>query len=841
VDELAAGAAEVRSLADLASLLRRLRQRQARVAGADRVSYRALAKLAGWSHAIVGGYLSGTSLAPADRFDVLIRLLGATPAEQRALATARDQVEELRRGSAPPPQNQGVVPRQLPADVAGFTGRQDELAELDALAATPAGERTAVVISSVAGTAGVGKTALVVHWAHRWRGRFPDGQVYVDLRGYDPAAPLAAHDALAGLLEALGVTGANLPAGIDERAARWRSETADRQLLIVLDNAASVEQVRPLLPGTPSCHVLVTSRDSLAGLVVRHGARRLDLDLLPESDAYELLAGLIGPRVAAEPDAARLLVRRCARLPLALRVAAELAVARASTPLAELVAELGDEHLFGDGGDPRADVRAVFSWSVRHLPPEAARVFGLLGWHPHTDFDVYAVAALVGSDVAAARSAVELLARQHLVQVRDGGRYGMHDLLRVYARGLAGGDSEAALGRLFDHYLATAATAMDTLHPAEAFRRPRIARPGTPAPDLADPDAARRWLDTELACLTSIARHGSPSHAVRLSSTLFRYLDGGHHDVGLAMHGYALDAAVHSGDEAGQAEALNGLGTVHMRLGGHAEAVDHLQRALELFRQVDDRVGEARALGNLGVVEASRGHFRRAVEHQEQVLILYRRAGDDVGEARALINLGDDEQRLGWHDRAAEHIGLALDIFRKVGDRDGEAFAVNNLGIVEMRRGNLDTAAAHHRAALAAFREVGGRVGEAWALEGLGDVELRLARQERATECHQEALAVFRDIGDQDGVPWALNGLGETALAEGRPAAALDRHTDALAVAVECGARDQQARAHTGLGLAHRDLGDPERAREHLTTALATYDEFGLPEADEVRAHLAAL
>ncbi|GAA4690797.1 ATP-binding protein [Phytohabitans rumicis] len=700
----------------------------------------------------------------------------------------------------------------------------------------------------------------MVHWAHRWRRRFPDGQLYVDLRGYDPAAPLTAHDALAGLLEALGVGGADLPAGTDERAARYRGETADRHLLIVLDNAASVEQVRPLLPGTPSCLVLVTSRDSLAGLVVRHGARRVDLDLLPAADAYELLDHLIGARVGAEPAAARLLIERCARLPLALRVAAEFAAARGGTPLAELAEELADEQrrmdlLGGDGGDPRTDVSAVFSWSVRHLPPAAARVFRLLGLHPHTDFEAYAAAALAGGDVPAARSALELLARKHLVQSRGGGRYGMHDLLRAYARSLAmteargteapADDPRAALGRLFDHYLATAAGAMDALHPAEAFRRPRIAPPETAAPDLTDPGTARAWLDTELGCLTAVARHaaghGWPSHAVRLSSTLFRYLDGGHHDVGLALHGHALAAAVHSGDEAGQAQALNGLGTVHMRLGGHAEAVEHLQRALVLFRRVGDRVGEARALGNLGVVEASHGHFRRAVEYQEQVLTLYRRAGDDVGEARALINLGDDEQRLGWYDRAAEHIGAALAVFRKVGDRDGEAFAVNNLGIVEMRRGRLDVAAAHHGAALAAFREVGGRVGEAWALEGLGDVELRLGRPERAAAHHRAALDVFREIGDQDGVPWALNGLGDAALAEGCAAQALTRHAAALAVAVGSGARDQQARAHTGLGLAHRALGDPERAREHLATALATYVEFGLPEAEEVRGHLAGL
>ncbi|MEU4164713.1 NB-ARC domain-containing protein [Actinoplanes sp. NPDC026670] len=402
--------------------------------------------------------------------------------------------------------------------MAGFTGRHRELAALDDLAGGEPGRRTAVVISSVSGTAGVGKTALVVHWAHRWRGRFPDGQLYVDLRGYDPAAPLTAHDALATLLEAVGVSSAELSAGVEERAARWRSETADRRLLIVLDNAASVEQVRPLLPGTASCLVLATSRDSLAGLVVRHGARRLDLDLLPAADAYELLRLLIGVRVDAEPEAARLLVERCARLPLALRVAAELAAARPGTSLAGLASELADEqrrmHLLGgDGGDPRTDVSAVFSWSMRHLTPVAARLFRLFGLHPHTDFEAYAAAALAGTDVSAARSTLELLARKHLVQPLGDGRYGMHDLLRAYARSLATDaaedDPRAALGRLFDHYLATAADAMDTLHPAEAFRRPRIAPPGTATPDLSDPGVARAWLDVELDCLTAVARHAA--------------------------------------------------------------------------------------------------------------------------------------------------------------------------------------------------------------------------------------------------------------------------------------------------------------------------------------------
>jgi len=301
-----------------------------------------------------------------------------------------------------------IVPAQLPGDVDVFTGRAAELAELDRLLTTApirtdaadkaGGDSTSVVISAVSGTAGVGKTALALRWAHQVRAEFSDGQLYVNLRGYDPDQPLSAGYALAGFLRALGVPGAEIPPEVDERAAAYRSLLDGRRILIVLDNASSVEQVRPLLPGTPSALVVVTSRDALAGLVARHGARRLDLDLLPPEDAVALLRALIGERAEAEPDVAVTLAGQCVRLPLALRVAAELAAARPSTSLAQLVGELADEQrrleLLDAGGDPRTAVRAVFSWSYRHLPAEAARAFRLIGLHPGPDLDPYATAAL---------------------------------------------------------------------------------------------------------------------------------------------------------------------------------------------------------------------------------------------------------------------------------------------------------------------------------------------------------------------------------------------------------------------------------------------------------------
>jgi DNA-binding SARP family transcriptional activator len=350
-------------------------------------------------------------------------------------------------------------PRQLPATVRHFTGRAAELAALTRLL-DQAGEEApgTVVISAIGGTAGVGKTALAVQWAHQIAERFPDGQLYVNLRGYDPARSVPATDVLAGFLRALGVPGPDIPAEQDERAARYRSLLAGRRILVILDNAGEAELVRPLLPGNPACTVVVTSRDSLAGLVARDGAVRLDLDLLPEGDAVSLLRALIGGRVDAEPEAAHVLADRCGRLPLALRVAAELAASRPAAPLAELTAELSVQQkrldLLDAGGDPATAVRSVFSWSYRHLGAPAARAFRLAGLHPGPDLDSYAAAALTGSTVEQADRVLDVLARAHLILAARPGRYGMHDLLRAYALELAAvhdgeGEQQAALTRLF--------------------------------------------------------------------------------------------------------------------------------------------------------------------------------------------------------------------------------------------------------------------------------------------------------------------------------------------------------------------------------------------------------
>jgi tetratricopeptide (TPR) repeat protein/transcriptional regulator with XRE-family HTH domain len=768
------------------------------------------------------------------------------------------RADDSREPTAPGEESRGFTserrtsaPAQLPAAVAGFTGRGQDMAELDAhLSSRPA---AAVMISVVAGTAGVGKTALAVHWAHRVADQFPDGQLYIDLRGYHPAQPMTSSEALVRFLVALGVPGPEIPLDVDARAARYRTEVAGRRLLIVLDNASTVEQVRPLLPGSAACAVIVTSRDSLAGLVVRHGARRLDLEPLPAAEARDLLGTLIGRRARAEPAAITGLVDLCARLPLALRIAAELATSRPDTSVADLVTELAEGQrrldLLDAGGDPYAAVQTVFSWSLRHLSGLVTRAFRLLGRHPGPDFDPYVVAALADVSLAQGRQILRRLSGAHLVHPAPGGRHALHDLLREYAISLPSPDAEdgpAALGRLFDYYLGTAAAAMDLLHPGEIHRRPRLPPPTTPTPALADPEAARRWLDAELPCLVTMSTQAAldrlPDHAVAMSTTLYRFLDGGHHSEALTIHGHARDAAALAGDTVGEAQARLSLGTVLWQLGRHRLADENLRRSLDLFHRADDDLGQARALGTLGMVEAWQGHYGPAADLHQRSLALFRQAGgDQTGEAHVLNNLGLVEGWLGRHDVALAHHERALNLFRRAGDSTGTAMALTNLGLAEERSQRYESALDHMRQALALYRQVGDRAGAASVLDGLGTLHTRLGEPERAAEMHEEALTFFRSTGERDAEAWALNGLGEAHHAGGDAAAALTYHDAALEIATDTGIQDQRGRAELGLGRAHDALGDRALARRHYELALAVYTELGSAEAGTVEALLSTM
>jgi DNA-binding SARP family transcriptional activator/Tfp pilus assembly protein PilF len=752
-----------------------------------------------------------------------------------------------------------AVPAQLPADVPVFTGRADELAQLDRmLAATvnaDGGAPRAMVISAVSGTAGVGKTALALHWAHRVMGSFPDGQLYIDLRGYDPDLPMTPANALGAFLRALGMADRDIPADVDERAAAYRSLLKGRRLLVVLDNAAGVDQVRGLLPGSSSCAVLVTSRDSLTGLVARYGARRLDLDTLPAEDAVVLLRALIGERVDAELDAAMSLAAQCARLPLALRIAAEMAAASPFTPLSDLVSELADGQrrlrLLDAGGDPRSEIRNVLSWSYQHLPAAAARLFRLLGLHPGPDLDPYAAAALTGSAPEQVRPLLSLLTRAHLIEPVGHDRYTMHDLLSAYARSLVAEaehgteERQAALTRLFDHYLNTAAAAMKALAPAEQNRRPYVTLPVPPAtaPPVADPGQARAWLDAERAVLVAVTAHagihGWPGHTTRLAATISRYLVTGAHNLeAVAIHGHALRAARHTRDRNAEATALIDLGEVRWRLGHSAQEAAPHEQALTVLRETGDRAGEARAHGNLALLAWRQGQYSRAAVHYERALAIFRETGDRAGEARAHDNLGAICWRQGRYEQAAVHHRLALTVFGEIGDRTGQACALSNLATVCRRQGLLEQALRHLEQSLSLSREAGNQACEAEALSDLGEVRRRLGHYQQADQDFERALRVFRKIGHQASEAQALNGKGGLSLATGQPGRARAHHARALEVATQIGDKYQQGAAHDGLAHAHKAAGDLGSARSHWQHALALYTDLGVPEAGEVLGYL---
>ncbi|HEY8473021.1 MAG TPA: helix-turn-helix domain-containing protein [Natronosporangium sp.] len=429
----------VRTVEELGRLLRTLRRREARTREGAELTYRHLAARAGWSHAVVAAYLTGKTLPPTDRFDTLIQLLGATRAEQGALATARDRVEESRRQHALSARGNGLpVPRQLPADVPGFIGRRTELAHLDQLLTARAGRSATVTIAAITGTAGVGKTALAVHWAHRARHRFPHGQLYADLRGFSPDPPVPPERILDGYLTALGVPPQHLPPDLDSKAALYRSLLDGKRMLVVADNAVSPEQIRPLLPAAPGCLVLVTSRNAMTGLVARDRAHRFSLDVLPVNDSVALLAGFLGEdRITAEPSAAVEVARLCACLPVALCAAGERAAAQPELTLADLAKELvaSDRRLdlLDAGDDRRTAVREVFSWSYRRLLPDAARLFRALGRYQHTWLDRSTVAKLAGVPLEEAGRLVETLVSASLLQLDRPDHYRLHDLLRAYA------------------------------------------------------------------------------------------------------------------------------------------------------------------------------------------------------------------------------------------------------------------------------------------------------------------------------------------------------------------------------------------------------------------------
>jgi DNA-binding SARP family transcriptional activator len=688
---------------------------------------------------------------------VLVDELGVEPGEDLQHAH-----QAILRGEEGRPTASGVampeaVPRQLPGAIAGFVGRDQQMKALDQL--LPDELRRGLMIAVIAGTAGVGKTTLAVHWAHQVADRFPDGQLYVDLRGFDPSgSPMDPVEAVRGFLAAFEYPPQRMPFDAAAQVSLYRSLLADKRVLIILDNARDGDQIRPLLPGSPSCLVLVTSREQLSGLVAAMDAHPLMLDVLPDADARALLARRLGSeRVAVEPRAVEELIHRCARLPLALAIAASRAKIHADLPLASLAGQLRADNSLDalDVGDAATDVRAVFSWSYRALSTDAARMFRLLGLHPGPDIAMPAAASLAGLPLPRARVVLAELTGAHLVNEPVPGRYQCHDLLRSYARELAHmhhteTTRRAATHRVLDHYVRSARAAVLCLDPN---RDPAPAIPPLPevTPEtFTDLQQAMGWFTathaTLLAAVQYAAANGFDAYAHRLAWTLLPFLDRrGHWHDWLDVQRTALEATRRMGDRSEQARAHRGVGSAYKQLNRYDEATTHFEQALDLYREVGDKLGEAHTHNNLSLVLERQGRQREAIDHNMHALDLFRAVGDRAGQGRCLYSIGWYHAQLGDHEIALSYCQEALPLLTEVGDR-AEPYAWGALGYIHHHLGDHGRAIAHHRQALKLFQELGDRYAEALALDHLGDTHHAVDDVDSARKVWRMAVAILEGI-----------------------------------------------------------------------------------------------
>lgn len=788
---------------------------------------------------------SGQQAAALAGFEQLRRRLahdlGADPGPELAEAHRRVLRQEVVRPGAAPV----AAHRQLPPDIADFTGRQVELAALrDRLPASGA-TGTALVISAIEGMAGVGKTRLAVHLAHQLiaAGRYADVQLYVDLRGYatEPAADPAT--VLASFLHLLGVPGSQIPPDLAGRTALYRDRLHDQHALVLLDNAASEDQIEPLLPASPTNLVLVTSRRALA----LDGAHGLALDVFSPPDAEALLAQIVGPqRLAADPAATRAVVDLCGHLPLAVALAARRLQARPAWTFADLAARLADTgNRLGELAAGTRALRAVFDLSYQALDAPARRVFRLLGLHPGDDVTADSTAALAGLDPVTARRLLDHLVDEHLASLAAGDRYRLHDLLREYARQLAETEDDeptrcAAITGLLDYYLHAASTAAALLPPSRF--EPKLLGPTPVPPRLATVEEATQWLEAERSALTAAvslaADRGRAGHAWRLAYALLPFL---------ALHGYpddlrqtqqvALAAARAAADREGEAAMLTFLGGTYLNQGRAEEALRHLQRALELHRAAGDRTQQTTTLVQLGGACFRLGRYAAALEHTQQAAELC--AGHDTYRARALgNNVGVLLTTLGRTEEALDSYQVALRLAEETGDRHNESGVLANIGDAYRRLGRYPEALAHLERARAVASEHGLRPAEGHARHGLGQTYLALGRLDDALDCLTDALQTVRTVGGPLAEAEVLTDLAAVHRERGDLPSAHRLLRVGLALAVETGERYQEARALDGLAQVHDRAGRATEAGDHWRRAAAIFAELGTPEAAQIRARL---
>jgi DNA-binding SARP family transcriptional activator/tetratricopeptide (TPR) repeat protein len=653
-------------------------------------------------------------------------------------------------------------PRQLPPLPRYFTGRADELAILDRLAEQATSAGGTIVISAIGGAAGVGKSALALYWAHQVAERFPDGQLYVNLRGFDPSGtPVSPTDAIHGFLDAFHVPPSAAPTGLQAQAGLYRSLLADRRMLIVLDNARDSDQVRPLLAGGPGCLVIVTSRNQLTGLVVSEGAHPVPLDLLTEPEARKLLACRLGARLTLEPAAATDLIRLCARLPLALSITAARAAANARTPLAAFAAELTEARLDALAtGEEATDVRAVFSWSYRHLGEPAARLFRLLAGHPGPDTSVAAAVSMAGRPPLETRKALAELAGAHLLLQSAPGRFAFHDLLRAYAGERAYArdslsDRREAFRRLADHYLHSAHAADQAIYPT----RDPIALAGPVAG--ADPERfsgehqAMMWFDAEhqvlVATVVRAEADGFYRHAWQLARALETFFyRRGHWRDWAATQRIAVSAADHLEDAAAQAYAHRAFASASCQLRSYENTFSHNAQALRLYQKTGDRVGQARVHLELARAHERQGRLHESVRESHQAMELFHDEGHRIGVAASLNQAGWAHAMLGDHMRAAALCQRALDLIEAAGDQHHEPAICDSLGYAHYHLGNHEKAAQFYRRALRVLEEREDHPHRAETLTYMGDALHAAGDPQSARDAWREALTILDQLHHPD-------------------------------------------------------------------------------------------
>ncbi|MCG5436481.1 AfsR/SARP family transcriptional regulator [Micromonospora foliorum] len=733
--------------------------------------------------------------------------------------------------------------RSLPRAIGDFVGRQETVARL--VKEVEAGAR----IQLIDGMAGSGKTTLAVHIATALADDYPDAQLYIDLHGHSERTPLTPAAAVATLLRQLGVPAERVPTSQDDRLALWRSELVGRRALLVLDNAATADQVTPLLPNGSHCLILITSRRRLVGV---DEGRPSSLPVLDSDEAVELLGRVVGvTRVAAEPQAATEVVRRCGHLPLAIRLAGARLAHRPRWRIADLAERLTSRP------DPLAEFEAgersvgrAFALSYAQVSPVAQRAFRLLGLHPGVRFDPPVAAALTGQPLPRAQDLLDELVDANLVEETEPGRYRLHDLVREYARTLVAepewaGERRDAIEGLLDHHLHVATVIARKRELSSSFTLAPLPEPARPDLVLPVAEQGRGWFDDNLAALTALVRlaeaEGFPRHCWQLARACwYAQFESGHLDELIETHAVGLRAAEQLGDEGAVAMMLNYLASAHYRLGRFAESNRLMEMALDVYRRLGLQSDVRNTLGNLGNSYVANGDYRRGREYLEATAALARQMQEQVSLANTLNNLSITLLDWGRYDEALGTCRRHLSLARELGDPRQIGNALGHLGMIRHRLGDAEPARRLLRSALRLKRQAGARFGEGEVLNEIGTMEREAGRPERAADLHRAALVAMTEVGDRIAQCGSRNLLARAILEQGDVASALDLHRRVLADASRLGARYEKARALEGIARCVRDT-DPTAARAHLEQALALFRQIESPDQHEVERLLTEL